>query len=426
MKLVQLRSAAWYGDRPLEISFPDNWDVELVEGKRLPPLSLAEMESSIQKPVGSPRLIEIARGRRDAVLLVDDLSRPTPAAILLPIVLDMLQTAGLSRERTSVVIAGGTHHPSTEEQARRKTGLDSRSGIRIISHNAHSDLTRIGKTGNGYPIDVNRHVAEADLKIAIGTFSPHSFAGFSGGSKMVYQGVCGMRTVRDMHSYLKGSSRRGGELDTEARNEMNNVGTLLGLDFILNVVLNQDREIAGLFTGHREEAFTRGVEFFESVYRVGAVSQAQVVVTDAYPFDTTFQIAYYRGFWPFWHASDDATRIAIAACSEGMGSHELLSVSKPLWRQAVRRLARWRISDFGRLKQKVSGYFRTAEGRRDPFKMLSHGITQQDLKKTYMNGEVSNSWKELIRTTTARHGEGPCRVVVYRCAPFLIPEERRT
>jgi len=423
MKLVQLRSAAWYGDRPLQISFPESWDVEIVEGRRLPPLTLTEMESTIQTPVGSPQLIEIARGRRDAVVLVDDLSRPTPAPILLPLVLGMLQTAGIPRERTSVVIAGGTHHPSTEEQARRKTGLDSRSGIPVISHNARSDLTRIGKTGKGLPIDVNRLVAEADLKIAIGTLSPHSFVGFSGGSKMVYPGVCGMRTVRDMHSYLKGSSRRGGELNTEARTEMNNIGKLLGLEFIINVVLNHDREIAGLFAGHREQAFTEGVKYFESVYRVGALSQAQVVVTDAYPFDTTFQIAYYRGFWPFWHASDDATRIAIAACSEGMGSHELLSVSEPLWRQALRRLTRWRASDFGRLREKVSGYFRTAEGRRDTFKMLAAGITQQDLQKTYTNGEVYNSWEELIRTTLARHGEEPCRAVVYRCAPFLIPEE---
>ena len=420
---IQLRSAAWYGDRPLEISFPDSWDVILVEGRRLAPLSQSGIEASIQQPSGSPRLSEIAGGRRDAVLLVDDLSRPTPAGTLLPLLVEMLQTAGMPRERISVVIAGGTHHQATENQARKKTGLDGRTGIRIISHSAHSDLARIGKTGNGLPIDVNRHVAEADLKIAIGTISPHSFAGFSGGSKMVYPGVCGMRTVRDMHTYLKGSSRRGGELETEARNEMKRAADLLGLDFIINVVLNHDRDIAALFAGHSEQAFAKGVEYFESAYRIGAVSNAQVVVADAYPFDTTFQIAYYRGFWPFWHSSDDATRIAIAACSEGMGSHELLSVSEPLWRQAVRRLPRLRLSDFGRLRQRLSGYRRTAESRRDRFKILARGITRQDLQKTYPNGEVYTAWEDLLRKEVSRNGRGPCRAVVYKCAPFLIPAE---
>jgi nickel-dependent lactate racemase len=423
MNLVRLRTAAWYGDRPLEISFPDSWEVEVVEGRRLPPLTESQIEASIQQPIGSNPLVEIARGKRDAVLLVDDLSRPTPAGMLLPTVVQLLQDAGIPRGGISVVIAGGTHHPATEEQTRRKTGMDPRSGLRIIPHSTQSDLTRIGKTGSGLPIDVNRHVAGADLKIAIGTISPHSFAGFSGGTKMVYPGVCGMRTVRDMHSYLKGSSRRGGELETEARNEMRRAGDFLGLDFIINVVLNHEREIAALFAGHREEAFTRGVEYFESVYRVGPAKNARVVVSDAYPFDTTFQIAYYRGFWPFWYASEEATRIAIAACSEGMGTHELLSVSEPLWRQGLRRLSRWRLSDFGRLKQKLSGYFRTAESRRDRFALLATGITRADLQKTYMNGEVYDSWGELIREVASRNGEGPCKVVVYRCAPFLIPSE---
>jgi nickel-dependent lactate racemase len=423
MNPLRLRTAAWYGDRELEISFPDSWEVEVVEGRTVPPLTQSQMEAGIQQPAGSSRLTDIARGRRDAVLLVDDLSRPTPAARLLPLVVDLLQSAGIPRELISVVIAGGTHHPATEDQSRRKTGLDSRSGIRIIQHGIHSELTRIGRTRSGLPVDVNRHVAAADLKIAIGTISPHSFAGFSGGTKMVYPGVCGVRTVRDMHSSLKGSSRRGGDLDTEARNEMRRVGELVGLDFIVNVVLNHDREIAGLFAGHREEAFSMGVNYFESVYRVGPLRDARVVVADAYPFDTTFQIAYYRGFWPFWYTSEEATRIAIAACSEGMGTHELLSVSEPLWRQGLRRLARWRLSDFGRLKQKLNGYFRTAESRRDRFMMLATGISGPDLQRTYMNGEVYKSWGELIHAAASRQGEYPCRAVVYRCAPFLIPPE---
>ena len=91
---------------------------------------------------------------------------------------------------------------------------------------------------------------------------------------------------------------------------------------------------------------------------------------------------------------------------------------------SLRRKSRWHFSDFVRMKQKLSGYFRTAESRREEFKILASGITRQDLAKTYPRAEVHTSWDELIRATATRYGEGPCKVVLYRCAPFLIPTER--
>lgn len=421
MSQLQLRTKAWFGDEVLSIDLPAPWKVVEFGPQDKPALTTDAMREVMSRPIGTSRLSEIARGKTRAVILVDDLTRPTPAADLLPLLIEELTRSGLPEQAITVMLAGGTHPPASAEDMAKKVGSSLSPAIKILAHDSRGDLADLGMSPGGLPLKVNRTVLECDLKIGIGCIYPHPIAGFSGGAKIILPAICGVETTRMMHDYLRGSRERGGSIDTELRRDMVAVARKVGLDFIANVILNHRREISGLFAGDMVQAHEEGVRSAQRMYGIPVLPEADVVVADMYPFDTSWQFAQDRGMWPIERARPGASRVVIAACPLGLGSHELFPVASPLWSRMARRITHFRMADLDRPFEKLRTVAKLLRQKQQQMMILSPGLNPHDLQSMFPQAQWYGDGTTLLTALRARHGDGPLTVALYRCAPFLIP-----
>ena len=421
MSNVELRTRAWFGDEPLTIGFPSTWKIVEVGPQDHPALTADGLREGLQRPIGSRRLSDIAVGKTRAVIIVDDLTRPTPAAGLLPVLIEELMRAGMPGRAITVLLAGGTHPPASAEDKAKKVGHHLPAEVRVLAHDSRGELVNVGRSPGGLPLLINRTVMECDLKIGVGCIYPHPIAGFSGGAKIILPAVCGVETTRMMHDYLRGSRERGGSIHTELRREMIAVARTVGLDFIVNVTMNHSRQISGLFAGDVVAAHEAGVRAAHAMYTVPFVPEADIVVADMYPFDTSWQFAQDRGMWPIEYAGPEASRVVIAACPLGLGTHELFPVDSPLWSRIARRLTHFRWADLDRPLEKLRTMAKLIRQKQHRLIVLSPGLKPDELTAVFPHAQWFGEWPALLAALQARHGDGPLTVAVYRCAPFLIP-----
>jgi nickel-dependent lactate racemase len=421
MTTIRLRTRAWYGDDDLTIDFPDSWQIRETAPQDRPALTEGQMRGLLTQPIGTRSLSELARGRTSAAIVTDDLTRPTPAADLLPLLIEELKRAGMVESAITIIVAGGTHPPETPEALAKKVGARTAQAIKVVSHDCRRDLVNLGFSPAGLPLFVNGTLMSCDLKIGVGCIYPHPIAGFSGGAKIILPAVCGTETTRMMHDYLRGARERGGSIQTELRRDMVAVARQVGLDFIANVVLNHERRICGLFVGDPVSAHEEGIETARVMYQASMAQEADVVIADMYPFDTSWQFAHDRGLWPFDDAGKNATRVVIAACPLGLGTHELFPVESRFWTRVVRRLRHFRFADLRYPGDKVKTMAKLIREKQQPLLVLSSGLKEEDLTRVFPRARLFTEWNTLRELLVARHGPGPVKVAVYRCAPFLLP-----
>lgn len=203
------------------------------------------------------------KGKKVAIL-VDDWGRPTPCGEFLPGVLKRLNEAGASDQNITIITASGMHDPMNDEDMRRKVGNEAFLRVRCISHDGGNPemLSFIGITDLGTPIWVDKYVAEADFKIALGRIYPHSNYGYEGGYKMIVPGVSSFETILRDHSLNFSPFSDFGILKSNpSREEADAVGRKVGLDFVVNFVMNWDAQPVAAFAGTAEAVFPAGVAF---------------------------------------------------------------------------------------------------------------------------------------------------------------------
>ena len=161
----------------------------------------AEIRRALSAPIGGPGLAELVAGAGQVLLVADDGTRPTPTDVIVPLVLDALNAAGLPDARIQLLIALGTHRPMTEAEILHKFGAETVRRIAILNHEPFTPeaLVTVGTTPGGVPVTLNRRVLEAERVIGIGSIVPHHIPGFSGGAKIIQPGVCGERTTGEVH-----------------------------------------------------------------------------------------------------------------------------------------------------------------------------------------------------------------------------------
>jgi nickel-dependent lactate racemase len=283
-----------------------------------------EIITALNRPIGSPPLAELARGAKKAVLLVDDVTRPTPAARILPVVLEELRRQGLSPGQISIVAALGSHRQMSEAELCRKVGEEVIRRYRVLNSRfddpAH--LKYIGTSEDGVPIRIDEEVAGADLKIGIGGIVPHGAVGWSGGGKIVYPGVAGKDTVMFFH-FAHGLTEENmtGREDCPIRLKMESWVQMVGLDFVVNCVLTPDDGVGRVVAGHFRDAQRRGVSHARKVYSRPVREQVDVVVSAAYPHDLDFWQAAKGIYGPEPLLKDGGTLLLVSPCSEGAGNH---------------------------------------------------------------------------------------------------------
>jgi len=424
MQRVALRTGAWYGDRTMMLEFPDSWNVAVAEGQPLQALTDEELRSRLRRPIGTRPLAELARGRRRAAIIIDDIMRPTPTARLLPLILEELERGGLPRSAVRVVIASGAHSPATPDDIRKKVGERLSAELTVVAHQPQNDLIFLGRSARGTPIHVNRTVADSDLKIGVGGLYPHPVAGFSGGAKIFMPGVCGAETVRYVHDTFKGAGRRGGALDNAFRQEAEAIAAAAGLEMVVDVILTPAREIAEAFAGDPVAAHREGVRAAAERYRVRVVPNADVVVANAYPFDTSLYFIP-RGFWPLATGKRTASRVVVADGSMGQGYHGFQPPRQSLWSKARRGLGMLSPTAKGASEWRVAAtMLRKLFVRRQlEFLMCCPGLSEQELAAKYPKARLFRKWEELLPVLEQRHLRGPVKVAVYPCASLQLPME---
>jgi len=253
------------------------------------------VENALTNPIGSPPLAEIAYGRSDAVVVISDVTRPVPNKVILPPILRTLEESGIPREAITILIATGMHRPNEGEELIGMVGSEIVENYRIVNHkgdelDSHVDM---GVSEDGVPLLVDRTYCDADLKIVTGLIEPHIMAGYSGGRKGVLPGVCSLETMKVMHGYrmIQNPLTSTGRLDD---NPFHLTALALtrkvGVDFLLNVTINEEREITGVFAGDLDLAHRAGVKELDQYVLVELDEPVDIVVTGSggYPLDRTF------------------------------------------------------------------------------------------------------------------------------------------
>ncbi|MBU0608485.1 MAG: nickel-dependent lactate racemase, partial [Armatimonadetes bacterium] len=296
-----------YGRQGLPVTLPDANVRHVLRMNELPvlPDPARAVREVLADPIASPPLAELAQGRCDAVIVVSDLTRPVPNALLLPPVLETLAAAGLSPERVTILVATGLHRGNTEAELAEMLGPEAMAaGCRIVNHEARDAASHVdlGRTPRGMPVQVDRRYVEADLKILTGLIEPHLMAGYSGGRKAICPGLCSVETVLAWHSaeMLDPDEARAGNLWRNPVHEEALAVADLANDcgsgeprsrvFLLNVVLNEARELTGVFAGEMRQAHLAGMELAERQTKVELAEPVDIVVTTSagYPLDLTF------------------------------------------------------------------------------------------------------------------------------------------
>ncbi|MBN1351548.1 nickel-dependent lactate racemase [candidate division KSB1 bacterium] len=320
-----------YGETGLDVTLPDDNLMKILKMKAAAPIAnpsnmLAEM---LEKPVGTSPLSRLAAGKKTACIVICDITRPVPNKDLLPPILTCLEKSGISRQNITILIATGIHRPNLGDELLCLVGEDIANNYQVVNHHAKekSEQTHLGKTRRGTDVFVDTTYINSELKITTGFIEPHLMAGFSGGRKLICPGISSLETVKVMHGpkILEHPNAREGIIEGNPfHEEALEIAKMAGVDFIVNVALDEKKRINGIFAGDLELAHEMGVSHVREFVGDFVEEPADVVITTSagYPLDATFYQAI-KGLTAALPAVKKSGTIVLASeCREGLGGPE--------------------------------------------------------------------------------------------------------
>ncbi|MCP4575907.1 MAG: nickel-dependent lactate racemase [Deltaproteobacteria bacterium] len=322
------------GEKSVDLTLPER--VAVLEIKTLEALSKPHraVQEALAAPIESPPLKELAQGKENACIVISDITRPVPNKIILPPILKILEQSGIDKENITILIATGMHRPNLGEELESIVGRDIMDNYTIVNHycRASDEYRKIDEI-EGSPIEINMRYLDADLKILTGLIEPHFYAGYSGGRKSVLPGISSYETMKFMHSYamIDHPNVTNCLLEGNPFHEYGlKVTELAGADFIVNVVINKERRIAGVFAGHYNHAHLAGCRM---VYKHSAVELEQrvdMVITSGggYPLDATFYQMSKALICSKNILKKGGTIVLVCECKEGLGNPEFAGIMR--------------------------------------------------------------------------------------------------
>ncbi|MBQ8305894.1 MAG: nickel-dependent lactate racemase [Blautia sp.] len=281
-----------------------------------------EVAYALKHPIGSPALCEIVKPGEKIVIITSDITRPMPTYTVMPVLLDELYAAGVSREDITLVFALGSHRKHTEEEKEHLAGERAYKEIRCIDGDPE-DVVHLGQTSSGTPVDIVRTVVEADRRILLGNIEYHYFAGYSGGAKAIMPGVSTWNAIQANHSMMIREGAHAGNIATNPiRKDIEEAAAIVGADFILNVVLDEHKKIIKAVAGDITEAHREGCRFLDALYQVKIEKRADIVVVSqgGAPKDLNLYQTQ-KALDNAKHAvKDGGVVILVGSCREGLGN----------------------------------------------------------------------------------------------------------
>lgn len=282
------------------------------------------VEEALRNPIGTPRLRELAKGKKKVVLVTSDHTRAVPSKLTLPILLKEIREGNPDADIT-ILIATGLHRPTTEEEQRRMFGDEIVDNEKIAINKAFQDedFDFVCPLPSGAELWVNRLALDCDLLITEGFIEPHFFAGFSGGRKSILPGICNAATVNENHSYKAISSPYSttGVLEHNPIHEdMIYAARKVNVQFILNVALNGEKKVVAAFAGDLEQAHATGVKFVRELAQCPSITGDIVITSNGgYPLDQNLYQSPKAVATAEACCKDGGVIIMCASCFDGMG-----------------------------------------------------------------------------------------------------------
>lgn len=414
-----------YSRNGLDVEIPERNLVGPLEIQPVEPLAdpAAVLTEKLARPIGSPPLAELARGKRSACILICDITRPVPNELLLDGILRTLDEAGVPREGIRILIATGLHRPNVGEELVELVGERIAREYRVENHDGR-DLTAhtfLGDSPRGVPAWIDSRYCDAELKIATGLIEPHLMAGYSGGRKLICPGIAALETVKVWHGprFLEHPRADCGLLEGNPVHEENTrIARMAGCDFIVNVTLDRARRVTSVVAGDMERAFLEGVAFCERVVKAEVAEACDVVVTSSagYPLDTTFyqSIKGLTGVLPI--VKKGGTIILAAGLTEGIGSPEfcrlfeehanLDAFMERILGKDYFVLDQWQLEELAKVRRKAR------------VRYVSDGLPAETLAKLFV--EPAESVEAAIAEALIEHGPD-ARIAVVPKGPYVLP-----
>ncbi|MBE7559134.1 nickel-dependent lactate racemase [bacterium] len=387
------------------------------------PAPAAAVARALEAPIGSRPLSEVARGRRNACVVISDITRPVPNDVVLPPILATLEAAGIARRDILILIATGLHRPNLGEELVHLVGAEIARDYRIENHVARDvdEQVTIATTPDGIPLQIDRRYVEADLKVLTGLIEPHLMAGFSGGRKAILPGLASVETMRYMHGFAMIQQDRSGYgyLDDNPFHHASlMVARKAGADFIVNVAINAEHEITAVFAGELDEAHRVGVGYVRERHFTPVDDVYDVVVTTGggAPLDRTLYQSWKGVVGVLGAVHKGGSIVILAENSEGAGSADFRScfddLTDPrdffrLYSDARRfKIDQWMAQEVCNAALRAEVYY------------YCRGIAPEELRRYFVSPVASP--EEGLARALARAGGRP-RVLVLPDGPYLIP-----
>lgn len=304
----------------------------------------AEVRRALSAPIGSPRLRDIVHPGETVAIITSDITRPMPTYKVMPALLDELYAAGVRREDITLVFALGSHRKQTAAEHQKLAGERAYAEIRCVDSDP-DDCVSYGTTSRGTPVDIFRIVAEADRRICLGNIEYHYFAGYSGGAKAIMPGVSTRAAIQANHSRMVLPEAKAGALETNPlRLDIEEAGAMVGIDFIVNVVLSEHKEILRAVAGDAVAAHRAGCAFLDALYRKELKAPADIVIVSqgGAPKDLNLYQTQ-KALDNAKHAvRDGGVIILIGSCHEGLGekTFEEWMTTAPTAHSLIERIGR--------------------------------------------------------------------------------------
>ena len=420
-----------YGRGRLSVDLPDEIDLRVIRKRQMPVLPDPEgaVREALARPTGAPPLVELARGKRSACILVCDITRPVPNGLFLPILIEQLLDAGLRPDGIKVVVATGLHRPNEGEELAELLGSPwVLQTVQVANHFARDDAAHVdlGTTqAHGVPAKLDRRLVEAEIKIATGLVEPHFMAGWSGGRKVIAPGVAHKDTITTFHSarFMEHPRATSCNLEGNPLHEAQlEIVEMLGGALALNTVIDEERRLSFVNFGEIVASHLDAVRHMSEYAEVAVAEQFGTVVTSAagYPLDKTYYQTVKGMVTPIEIMAPDADLIIASACSEGIGSRAFADAQRRLVECGPERfleeISAKRFADVDEWQTEMQ----LKPMRIGSIQLYSDGLDEAERLLTGV--EMIGSVAAAVQASVARTGDR--RVAVIPEGPYVVPVYR--
>ncbi len=318
-----------YGRGLLEVEIPDKNLAGVLTLQESVPIEDPDhaVWNALQSPIQSAPLAALAQNRTSACVVISDITRPVPNKLILPPILQTLESSGIPREDITILIATGIHRPNEGKELEEMVGTEIMNSYRIVNHFSQEIETHeyLGLTQGGAPVYIDKTYLESDLKVTTALIEPHLMAGYSGGRKSICPGLASIETMKVLHGpqILEHPKATVGILEGNPLHiEATEIALMAGVDFNVNVTIDDQRRLTGIFAGDIVESHLAGVRSVERQVKVTVPQPVDAVLVSSagYPLDTTFYQAVKGVLAAVEIVKQNGSIILVAECSQGIGS----------------------------------------------------------------------------------------------------------